>query len=159
MVEKKRRRVFAKFERVVAPKWVRELDVVKTLRMDQRPSNVLRENWLAYYDLSGDAQRNGWNAEEQAAIVERLNRTEGAIPVERPKLSPPWPAYDKLTVHGRRTAAIVAEKIAETVKENGYDPAYVIAYETENANREEVIAAVAATVDVEETEDEPLITA
>jgi hypothetical protein len=159
MVEKKKRRVFARFERSMAPHWVRELDVAKNLRMDARPENMLPGNWLCFYSVEGDAQRHGWTAEEQDAIRERLDRTEGAVKVERPRLAAPWPAYDKLTVVGRRTAEIVGEKIAETVKELELDPAYVIAYEEQNENREAVIAAVRATVPVEETEDEPLIAA
>jgi hypothetical protein len=158
MVEKKKRRVSAKFERMMAPQWVRELEEAKSLKMDSRPENMQRENWLCFYSLSGDAQRHGWSAEEQEAITERLNRTEGAVRVERPKLAAPWPSYDKLTVHGRRTVDIVAAKIAETVKELELDPVYVVAYEEQNENREAVVAAVRATVPAGE-EAEPLIAA
>jgi hypothetical protein len=158
MVEKKKRRVFAEFERLMAPQWVRELDVAKTLRMDARPENMPPGNWLCFYSLSSGVQRHGWTAEEQEAIRERLDRTEGVVPVERPKLAAPWPAYDKLTVVGRRTEEIVAAKIAETVKELEIDPLYVVAYEEQNENREAVIAAVRATVPAEE-EAEPLIAA
>jgi hypothetical protein len=158
MVEKKKRRVFADFERMMAPQWVRELEAAKSLQMNSRPENMARENWLCFYSLDGATQRHGWTEEEQEAIRERLNGTAGAVRVEQPRLAAPWPAYDKLTVVGRRTAEIVAEKIAETVKELELDPAYVVAYEEQNENREAVIAAVRATVPVEE-EPEPLIAA
>ena len=159
MIEKKKRRVFAKFERLMAPQWVRELDVAKNMRMDARPENMLPGNWLCFYSLESATQRHGWTEEEQQAIKERLDRTEGAIKVERPKLSAPWPAYDKLVVHGQRKAEHVAAKIAETVKELELDPAYVIAYEEQNLNREPVIRAVAALAETKEPEEEPLIAA
>jgi hypothetical protein len=158
MVEKKKRRVFAKFERMMAPQWVRELDVVKDLRMNARPENMLRENWLCFYSLAGDVQRHGWTEEEQEAIRERLNRTEDVIAVERPRLAAPWPAYDKLKVQGKRTAELVAAKIAETVAELELDPGYVIAYEEQNLNRQAVIDALRVEAD-EKEEAEPLIAA
>jgi hypothetical protein len=57
-------------------------------------------------------------------------------------LAPPWPAYDKLVVQGRRTIDLVVEKIAATVSENGYDPALVAEYERQNLNRREVLEAL-----------------
>ena len=66
------------------------------------------------------------------------------------KLPPPWPAYDKLVAQGRRTLEMVVEKIKAQVDEAGYDPVAVIAYERENLNRPEVIAALEP-----QTADEP----
>jgi hypothetical protein len=64
------------------------------------------------------------------------------ISVQKPAREAPWPAYDKLIVHGRRTIELVAEKIVQTVAENGYNPDEVAAYEAENLNRPEVLAAL-----------------
>lgn len=65
------------------------------------------------------------------------------VVVASPAKQAPWPAYDKLVVQGRRTIELVAEKIAETVSENGYDAESVAAYERENLNRPEVLAKLA----------------
>jgi hypothetical protein len=59
---------------------------------------------------------------------------------ERPELAPPWPAYSRLVAQGRRTDEMVAEKIAEKVKEDGYDASEVLEYEETHLNRQSVIS-------------------
>lgn len=159
LVSPKKRRVYAQFTRLVAPLWAREHEAAKALKMATRPENMTRDNWLCFYNLEGDVQQNGWDEEEQAAIVERLGTAANVFRVEKPRIPAPWPAYDKLAAVGRRTVTMVAEKIAETVKELELDPALVVAYERDNQDRPEVIAAVEQLGAEEETEDEPLVAA
>lgn len=118
-------------------------------------------NRLSFFDteLHGDAY--GWDKATREKAEKRLMSGESFgtdyIVVERPKLVAPWPSYDNLTVHGRRTEQIVAEKVAEIAREGGYDVASVVAYERENANRPKVIEALEALAT--EDEPEPLIAA
>lgn len=65
---------------------------------------------------------------------------------EPEKLKAPWPAYDQLTTAQGVTHAMVAERIAAKVKEDGYSPVDVIAYERENRNREQVVRALEALI-------------
>jgi len=76
---------------------------------------------------------------------------------DRPRKDAPWPAYDSLVAQGRRTIDMVAEKIAATVTENGYDPAQVIAYEQANANRPLVVAALEQLTTPKVEEPEPAL--
>jgi hypothetical protein len=71
--------------------------------------------------------------------------------------APPWPAYDKLVVQGRRTVEIVAEKIALMTLDMGLDPEAVLAYEREHLNRQQIVEALEGLVSAEEEEE--LITA
>lgn len=75
------------------------------------------------------------------------------ILVESPTVAPPWPTYDKLVTAGRRTTEMVAEKIAEKVVEDGYDPEAVAAYERTHLNRALVLDKLAGLVP--EPEPEP----
>jgi hypothetical protein len=59
--------------------------------------------------------------------------------VAAPTLDPPWPTYDKF--RGNQGMALPA-RIAEKVREDGYDVGEVLAYERANANREDVVAAL-----------------
>lgn len=77
------------------------------------------------------------------------------IMVEEPKLAPPWPTYDDFRgVRGLPTPQSIARK----VEEDGYDPDLVIAYERQNANREDVIEAL-ETLGVAPVEDESVVLA
>lgn len=64
------------------------------------------------------------------------------ILVEQPKIPRPWPRYDELRVQGRRTVEMVVETIVAKVKEDGYSPEDVLAYERQNLNRPEVVEAL-----------------
>lgn len=99
---------------------------------------------LSLYDTDAEADRHGWTPEEKAEIEAVLDAgvSSDYFRVEKPRLTAPWPSYDDLLPQGRRTAELVAEQIAETVKTLGLDAEGVIAYELENRNRPEVIEAL-----------------
>lgn len=78
------------------------------------------------------------------------------LAISRPKLEAPWPSYDEFRgVKGTPTP----ERIAERVKEDGYDVFQVIMYEQENGNRQEVIDALIALTQPEIAEDDELVIA
>ena len=60
---------------------------------------------------------------------------------------------------GRRTDEKVVEQILAGIDTTGVDPAAVVAYERENLNRAEVIAAVEALQAGPVEDEEPLIAA
>jgi len=70
--------------------------------------------------------------------------------VEQPKVGKPWPRYDELRAAGRRTVEMVAESIVAKVREDGYSPDDVLAYERQNLNRQEVLEALEELVRVPE---------
>lgn len=77
------------------------------------------------------------------------------ILVEKPQLPAPWPNYDELVIHGRRTAKHVADQNIATAQATGTSLDTLIAYERDNQNRPEVIAAYEeANAPVEVPEDE-----
>jgi hypothetical protein len=106
---------------------------------------------VGWFDSVVAQEANGWTDAERKEVEDALIAAEGLyfVRADQPKLSPPWPAYDNLKAQGKRTAAMVAEKIVERVVEDGYDVGQVLAYETQNLNRREVIAALEALVDTE----------
>lgn len=85
-----------------------------------------------------------------------FGRPDGFILVEKPKRPAPWPSYDDLTIHGRRTAAHVAAQNIETARTIGVELDYVAAYERENRNDDKIVAAYEAAMAevVTEPEDE-----
>lgn len=147
LVKPAQRRVYAKFNRGTAPGWASEIGV-KSFEFRRMPERgIAKEQWLAYYDVREDAQRMGWTEEEQEAIISRLEEVVHAVlPVEPPRLSAPWPAYDKLVPQGKRTIDMVAAKIVEKVEEDGYNPVDVLEYEKQNLNRVEVVVALEALI-------------
>jgi hypothetical protein len=97
-----------------------------------------------------------------AMIDEFLDGREEAgtdyLRVDAPQMVAPWPAYPKLVAGGRgNTTASVVEKIVAKVREDEYDPAEVIAYERQNLNRPDVIAALEELVVA--AVDEPVVVA
>lgn len=78
------------------------------------------------------------------------------IMVPTPVLAPPWPTYD--TFRGVRGLP-TAEAIAKKVREDGYDVVDVLAYERQNANRQDVIDALEAVGTPIAVEDEELVQA
>lgn len=155
MVQPKRRRVYAKFVRGAAPVYAQQV-ALESFSFRKIHQGIARERWFGYYN-SKDAQRQfDWTEEEHDLIVRRLTE-QGYLEVQPKKVAPPWPAYDKLVTHGQRKIEHVVEKIVAKVTEDGYDPAAVVAYEQQNLNRAEVLAALAALT--AEEEPEPLIAA
>lgn len=156
MVQPKTRKLFAKFQRGIAPQYAIDVALAtfgfrKIHQVSIGGPEFPREKWFGYYSSRDAQQQNGWTDEEHDLIVARL-RELGYIEVEPVKATPPWPAYDKLTAQGRRTVEMVAEKIVATVQDLELDAATVAAYERQNLNRPEVLAALEQSV---ETEDEP----
>jgi hypothetical protein len=141
MVAQKKRRVFADFRRGEAPAYAYEVGR-QTFEFRGMPGGVTMEQWMAYYDSEEDQIRNGWTDEERGAIEEKLATRPGVVVIEAPRIPAPWPGYNKLVAHGRRTNQHVAEKVAEMTKDGGYDVKSVIAYEMQEFGRNEVIAAL-----------------
>jgi hypothetical protein len=155
MVQPKKRKLYAQFVRGAAPVHAQQV-ALTTFSFRKIHQGIAPERWFGYYN-SKDAQRqHSWTEDEHDQIVGRLVEL-GYVQVEPIKLDAPWPAYDKLVVHGQRKIEHVAAKIAEKVLEDGYDVAAVVAYEQQNLNRPEVLAALSALS--EEEEPEPLIAA
>lgn len=103
---------------------------------------------LRVYDTDVAAKVEQWDKPTQDFVEDYLLNHElhgkSFVMVEAQKAAAPWPAYDKLTVQGRRTIDLVVAKIVEKIEEDGYQPADVLAYERENLNRPEIIDAVEA---------------
>jgi len=112
---------------------------------------------LSSFDTDEAAKKHGWTADEKARFEEVLRNSPSNgsdyIIVDTPRVPKPWPKYDDLVVIGRRTIEMVAKEIAETVSSLGLDPDFVSAYERENANRPEVLAALAESKTVEPEEE------
>lgn len=107
-------------------------------------------------DTNAEAFIRGWDDATRAEVEDKLlrnpNNGNDYVLVDKPRLKPPWPNYDQLVPRGKRTMENVAQQIASKVHADGYDRDYVIAYESENQNRREVIVALQAEV-VEPEED------
>lgn len=154
-------RLFAKFQRGTAPAYAQRkgLEIYSFRKIHNTGiggGEMPREQWVCFFDSVQAQDEHGWTDEQREAVEEKLI-TLGYVQVEPERLAAPWPAYDKLVAHGRRTIEMVAEKIAEKVTEDGYSPHAVIAYERENLNRPQVIAALEALISGGDTEDEPLL--
>lgn len=112
---------------------------------------------LSVFDTDHEAMVRKWTPEFKQRVEDALrqgrNLGRSYLEVDQPRRPAPWPAYDKLVAQGRRTSEMVAERIAATVTENGYDAGEVLSYERENHDRPEVIAALEA-LGVAEPEEE-----
>lgn len=137
----------AQFERGGCPDWAKEV-VFKRFSFRGIPDGIAREHRIGTFDSLQAQQDLRWSDEERE-IVERFleqhaSRTANFIVVQKPRVEAPWASYDELTVVGRRTAGMVAEKIVQVIRDTGVNPDAVIQYELENANRPEVVEAVRA---------------
>lgn len=148
VVSPAQRRVFIQFGRGSAPNYAHKLGV-DSFEFATKPtyeggSVFPSELWLCYYDSEAAQQIHGWTDDERAEIEAHLPTCPDVLIVERPKLKPPWPAYDKITAGAGRgmTQEAAAEKIVRKHVEDGYDPGYTLTYERDNRNRPEVIAAL-----------------
>ena len=169
-VRDRQRRLYAQFRRGGLPPFALEL-AVKTWKFNKKPPEHPIENWPGFYDSEADQLQNNWTDAERKVIEDKLTvgltdddgrfhpPPHGLLLVERPQLPAPWPAYDKLVAQGARTVEKVAQKIAEKVIEDGYDPALVVAYERENLNRPEVLDALAHLTAEPVAEGEELVSA
>lgn len=110
---------------------------------------------IRVYDTDQRAEAEHWTKKTHEFVDEFLRNHElngtNFIIVETPKRPAPWPAYDKLTGKTADELAALAERIALKVIEDEYDPAEVLAYERDNANRDAVTAALEHLVPVAES--------
>lgn len=140
------------------PEWAREqaaeaLGYPRGVPHDEDPAL-----WFGFYDTDAQAKLGKWTDAEKAEVESRLVEHQGTdfTIVEKPKFPPPWPAYDRLLAQGKRTIELIAEKIVEKVKEDGYDPQTIIEYESENLNRPAIISALR---ELQKAEEEELVAA
>ena len=70
-----------------------------------------------------------------------LGRADDFVLVEQPRQPAPWPSYDALTVHGRRTPEHVAQKNLEIAEATGVSVDDLVSYERENRNDARIIEA------------------
>ncbi len=157
-IRQAQRRLSAKFQRGMAPAWAQKIGE-ETFEMLNRPPEVPAGSWLAAFDTeAGD-----YNEEERAAVEARLLERPGILLVEKPRLPVPYPLYEKhRKVAGRRTLEHAIADITNAYETAGFNIGDAIAYEAENENSPEVIAALEALVGGDtdpETETETLIAA
>lgn len=147
------RRVFAEFHKGGIPEWAMEL-AVDRFPMNGKPLDLPARMYLCAYDSEVAQQEHQWSDEERAMIEAKLRAQADVIEILPPQTETPWPNYDKIVVHGRRKIEHVVEKVLEGIETTGVSKDQVLAYERQNLNREEVLAAVEAHDKVSEPEEE-----
>jgi hypothetical protein len=110
------------------------------------------------FDTEREIPDRELRAEVEQALLSSPDFGKAYWLYERRGAAMPWPAYDKLVVQGRRTAEMVAEKIALMTLDMGLDPATVLTYEREHLNRPLVVETLAGLASTE-AEEEELISA
>lgn len=142
VIAPKQRRVYAKFKRGTAPGWLRE-KALATFEFRKRPGLVDPGAWVAYYDSIEDQVEKGWTDEERQVIEEKLSQHVNCLKAEQERLAPPYGNYDKhrKTV-GKRTIEHAIADILAAYESAGFDVHHAIAYEVENENNPQVIAAL-----------------
>lgn len=104
--------------------------------------NVSPMSRLSLFDSEQAQKHFRWTDEEHDLVVQTLRESERLgldyIEVAQPKRPAPWSGYDKLTD---------VDQIVELTIATETSPADVIAYERENEDREEVIAALEALLE------------
>lgn len=104
---------------------------------------------IGRYDTRQAQADNGWSDEDRELVEQRLLEHCDIYPdalfrMPEVESDAPWPAYD--TFKGS------AGQLAKKVREDGYDPTEVIAYEMANQNRDDVIAALGQLAAAQEEE-------
>lgn len=114
------------------------------LEDDQVP--VSPRKLLRVYDTDMVAQSDYWDDATKKQVEQfLLNHAlygRDFIAVETPRLPAPWPAYPKLVAKNAAGMKDVVKKILAKIDEDGYAAAAVLAYEVENLNRPEIVAAL-----------------
>jgi hypothetical protein len=106
--------------------------------------NITPGQWLAFYDSAEAANQLGWTKEEREAIEAKLSNHHGVVVDRDAEAAGPVAELRRDRRHQGRphlTQQVVA-KIVEKVTEDGYDPAYVLAYEQQERARKSVIDAI-----------------
>lgn len=152
------KRVFAEFRKGGIPEWALPI-ALERFKMNGKPPELTPQQWLYTYDSGADQRARGWSDEERDLIEAKLRSSPKVVEISKQPVPVPWPKYESLTAHGRRTAEKVVEQILAGIETTGVDPASVVEYEREHLNRPEVIAAVEGLAVAEEDEAEPLIAA
>lgn len=135
-------------------------EALARLRFTGLPDEVDPLTQICWLDTDLAAEQNGWSDQERSEVEDRLRSwpdQTSFIIVAKPHVAAPWPRYDAIVVKGRRDISHVVEQILATIDATGVDPAAVLAYERQELNRPEVVAALegkiaeaAAEVDSEE---------
>jgi hypothetical protein len=94
---------------------------------------------LGLFDSIAAQIESGWTDDERRQVEEALIETAGREPnavivVAEAKLPPPWPTYDQFT--GSVNA------LCTKIVEDGYTLEAVLAYEEDNQDRPEIVAAL-----------------
>ena len=112
-----------------------------------RMAGVFDSAWIEDPDLRAEV-------EKRLLANDGCGKPDSFILVEKERVPAPWPSYDALTIHGQRKAKHVAEKNLEIAAATGVPVEDVIAYERENRNDPDVIAAYEAANVTPEPEEE-----
>ena len=107
-----------------------EQDLVTIVEPDYR---------ISAFDTRKAQAARGWSDEtreqvERTLIEMAIETPQDLIRIEEIRLSPPWPTYDLFS--GNRV------QLVKKIIEDGFDLAEVLAYEVENQNRRELVAAL-----------------
>lgn len=107
---------------------------------------------VSSYDTDEVARSQGWSTELKKHVEDVLDAGQGPdyFRCDKPRLSAPWPTYDDFTD---------AKKIAERIRELGLNVEHACAYERENKNRENVVAALEALVEEEQVLEDVVVRA
>lgn len=159
MVQTRKRRVFAKFQRGGLPPWALD-EALKKFEFRSKPPEQPVEGWASFYDSEADQIRWGWDDEERAAIETALQNTNGVYLIERPRLPLPYPKFNQhRKTAGKRTLEHVIKDLQATYETAGFDVGLAIAYERENLNDPAVVAALEALVETEPVDAEEQVIA
>jgi hypothetical protein len=148
------RRVFAEFIRGGVPQWAMPT-AEKTFQLHLKPEGISADRWLCYYDSDADQASRGWTDEERQMIEAKLDKDPRIVRIEAPKLTAPYQKYDAhRNIKGQRTVAHAIKDILATYEAAGFDVQHAIAYERQELNDPEVIAALVGLDAPAEVEEE-----
>lgn len=123
-------RIVAAFQRGGVPAWAEDI-VTDKLDWRGQDDSFSRSIRTGVYDTVEQQNQHGWTDDERLEVERFLDSHMAGnnyIRVDPPRLEAPWPAIDKLSVHGRRTVEVVADKLLETASDIGIDPNHVVLY-------------------------------
>lgn len=158
-VAPKQRRIFAQFKRGIAEAWaVRKAEETFEFRkraMFEGGGTIPIAQWAAYYDSVEAQQENSWTTEERELIENTLLAHNNCVLLVPEKLAAPYPNYDKhRKVVGKRTLEHAIADITATYESAGFDVGHAVAYEKQEGDNAEVLAALEALGNPVETTEE-----
>lgn len=96
----------------------------------------------------------------EKALLEHESYGRSFAHFPKPKTPAPWKNYDNLKAVGRgNTKEAIADEVVRIAREIGADPGTVMAYEMENQNRPDVVAALERWANRAPDEDEIVVAA